>query len=264
MLGANRYDRFTEAEADYARDRDLYSYDTDRTDGASFEADDYSFRYSDRRSDRYGAREQDRYSYRYSDRNSDPDADRYGDSRYESEKMRTSEADRDRLMNSLERRAARSRTERTDESRYSFMAVNADAADNNFDRMWDRKHATESPKEKKVFNKKSLPFVIAYFVLAIVAVVGVTLSLVDFSTKTVSTAKMASKGTPLSASAENVEESDVSASEAPVEKIGGETYVMLKNGELAKIKIPQISQKTKEEEKGFDKFCTWLNEKFGG
>ena len=232
MLVANRYDAYTDADVDYGRSRDRYSFNRDRSDA-----------------DRFGA---GRYE------------DRFADSTYESEKLRTSDEDRNRLMNSLERRSSKSRLERSDEARYGSYAANSEAADNNFDRMWDRKHASEQKKEKRFISKKKMPFAIAYIVLAVVAMIGITVSLVDFNAETVKTAKMASKGTAVSASAENQDEMGVSAAEEQQAKIGGETYVMLKNGEIAAIEIPETIQKTEEKEKGFDKFCTWLNDRFGG
>ena len=60
--------------------------------------------------------------------------------------------------------------------------------------------------------------------------------------------------------------SEVSAAEEEVvvTKEGGEMYVMLKSGELVAVEIPEITEVTKEEEKGFDKFCNWWNGLFGG
>ena len=232
MLVANRYDRYSDADIDCGRNRDRYSFNRGRVDA-----------------DRFGAGRCE---------------DRYSDSYYESEKLRTSDEDRNRLMNSLERRSSKSRLERSDEARYGAYQAITEAADNNFDRMWDRKHASEQKKEKRMISKKKMPFAIAYIVLAVVAMIGVTLSLVDFKAESVKTAKMASTGTAVSASAENQEDPNVSAAEEQQAKIGGETYVMLKNGEIAAIEIPETIQKTEEKEKGFDKFCTWLNDRFGG
>ncbi len=233
MLVANRYDTFTDSDIAYGNTRsNRFSYDRERSFDDRFTT----------------ARIED---------------DRFGDSYYENERRRTSDEERDRLMNSLERRASKSRLERSDEQRYGFYAENVEAADNNFDRMWDRKYAEEQKPAKKGISKKKMPLAVAYIVLAFVAVLGVTFSLVDFNAKTVKPAKMTSKGIAVSANAENPEETGVSAAEEET-KIGGETYVMLKNGELAEIEIPETVQKTKEEEKGFDKFCTWLNERFGG
>ena len=234
MLVANRYDTYPETDFGYARNRDRYpSSDRDRSESAFLGASRYK-------------------------------EDVFADSSYEKARNRTSEEERSRLMNSLERRAEKTRLERSDESRYSFFAANAEAADNNFDRMWDRKHSAEGKSDKRVFDRKKLPFVIAYVVLAFAAVIGVTLSLVDFNGKSMGTARMASKGSVIFAGAENPENAEVSESEAQERKVGGETYVMLKNGEIVAIEIPEIVQKTEEKEKGFDKFCTWLNEQFGG
>lgn len=189
--------------------------------------------------------------------------DRYSEARYENERMMTSDQERDRLMNSLERKASKSRLERQDENRYNFYASTLEPADNNFDRMWDRKHSSEQKKEKKVFNRKRMPFMVAYLVLALVAVLAVSLSLVDFKAKTITTSKMTA--TSVSASAENAQKEGVSAAESEVEeKAGGENYVLTKNGDLVLVEIPESIQRTEEKEKGFDKFCSWLNGAFGG
>ena len=59
---------------------------------------------------------------------------------------------------------------------------------------------------------------------------------------------------------------DVAAVEDTIEeqKVGGEGYVLLKSGEIVAVEVPEITEVTEEKEKGFDKFCSWLNKIFGG
>ena len=188
------------------------------------------------------------------------------DDQYETERRGTTDAERERLMNSLERRGTHTRNERRDESRYAFYLQGATVAENNYDRLLQRRASQGTSKEKKVFNKKRTPFVVAYVVFALAAVLAITLSIVGVN-KTETPVDM-SVNAAVEANAEEslVATSDVSAAEeeTPVLKEGGEMYVMLKSGELVAVEIPEITEVTQEEEKGFDKFCSWLKGVFGG
>ena len=206
--------------------------------------------YASLRNDRYG-----RYDYERS---------------YEEDRNRTSSSYRDSLMNSLERPASRSRLERADEARYGFYMANISAGENNYDKFWDAKHREEK-KETSVNPKRRMAFMVTYIVVAIVAMIAVTLSVVglgDNSTKMVSKTIETEK---ILASAEAQPETTVAGTVASEEeqqvtqtKLGGENYIVLKSGELVEVEAPQRASNTKEEEKGFDKFCTWLNDVFGG
>lgn len=207
--------------------------------------------YASLRNDRYG-----RYDYERS---------------YEEDRNRTSPSYRSSLMDSLERPATRSRLERADDARYGFYMANINAGENNYDRFWDAKHKNEE-KAAPANPKKRLAFMITYAVVAIVALIAVTLSVVGLGEKP---ANMVSKTIELEtvkASAE-VSQGEVATgagavaseeekAEAPA--VGGENYIMLKNGELVAVQAPQKTVQAKEEEKGFDEFCTWLNDVFGG
>ena len=188
------------------------------------------------------------------------------DDQYESQRRSTTDADRERLMNSLERRSVRTRNERRDEDRYSFYLQGQQNAENNYDRLLRKRAEQGTSKEKKVFNKKKVPFVVAYVVFALAAVLAISLSLVGVK-KTETPVDMSVNMT-VEASAEEaaLAASEVSAAEEEVvvTKEGGEMYVMLKSGELVAVEIPEITEVTKEEEKGFDKFCNWWNGLFGG
>lgn len=205
----------------------------------------------------YGRSRFDRYS-RY-------DRASYDD-RYEATRRGTSDAERERLMASLEKRGTRTRVERCDESRYAFYAANSSQAENNYDRMLERRGERCERKEKKVFNKRKTPLVVAYIVFALVAVLAVTLSLAGMG-KTEEPVEMSAVVTPLAASAEeSALGEDVAAVEDTIEeqKVGGEGYVLLKSGEIVAVEVPEITEVTEEKEKGFDKFCSWLNKIFGG
>ena len=194
--------------------------------------------------------------------------------RYEADRRRTSDSYRDSLKDSLERAPSRSRLERADDSRYGFYMSNIDSRENNYDRFWDRKQAQAAAKSPASRKKTSL--LVAYAVLALVAILAVTLSVVGLGSKEV-VVKSKPVLEPLAASAEeNVAESvgesaievvEPVAAEAPEteeEAICGENYMLLSNGEIVEVQIPTQVKKTQEEEKGFDKFCSWLNGVFGG
>ena len=187
------------------------------------------------------------------------------DRRYEEDRNRTSLSYRESLRSDLERPATRSRLERSDADRYSFYMANSVGGESNYDRFWDSKLRKES--EKPVASpRKKLAFIITYVAIALVAVIAVTLSVLGLSSQQTEEKKLPVIE-PVSASAEVAEDSAVE-SEAPVveEKveIGGENYVMLKSGEVIAIELPERKEVTKEEEKGFDKVCSWLNGVFGG
>ena len=194
------------------------------------------------------------------------DRDSYDD-RYEADRRGTSDEERERLMESLERRGTHRRVERRDESRYSYYVATETPAQNNYDRLLDRRAAQGTPKEKKVFNKKKLPFIVAYLVFALAAVIAVTLSVVGISKTEEEPVAMNVVATNLEASAEEptlTENLSAAVEEVPVEKKGGEMYVKLKSGELVAVEVPEITEVTVEEENWFDKVCTWFNGIFGG
>ena|GEM_PF-2282482 len=188
------------------------------------------------------------------------------DDRYEAERRGTSDAERERLMASLERTGSRSRVvARCEESRYGFRASSYEEADNNYDRMLDRRSERTERKEKKIFNKKKTPLVVAYIVFALVAVLAVTFSLAGMN-KTEEPVEMSATVTSVEASAEEaaVAENVAEAEESAAPQVGGEGYVLLKSGEIVAVEVPEITEVTEEKEKGFDKFCSWLNKIFGG
>ena len=193
-------------------------------------------------------------------------ADEAYDDRYEADRRVTTDEERERLMNSLERRGSHHRVERRDESRYDYYVRNAAPAENNYDMLLDRRAAQGTSKEKKVLSKKKLPFVVAYVVFAFAAVLAVTLSLVGVK-QTQASVDMSAKSIVEASAEESLllgEEVSAVQEEAPVVKEGGEVYVMLKTGELIAVEVPEIAETTKEEENWFDKFCNWLNGIFGG
>ena len=198
--------------------------------------------------------------------------DRYGrfeyERTYEEDRNRTSPSYRDSLMESLERPAMRSRLERADDDRYGFYMANINAGENNYDRYWDAKHQAEQ-KETEVNPKRRFAFMVTYIVVAIVALIAVTLSVVGMGekktavvTKTIETEKVLATAETQSGGA--AVGTVASEEEVTASKLGGENYIMLKNGELVAIEAPQRTEAAKEEEKGFDGFCTWLNDVFGG
>lgn len=209
-------------------------------------------------------------------RNYDYDAlrtDRFGSGEYErdyeAERVRTSDAYRESLMSSLERPATRSRLDRSDERRYGFYMSNIPTGDNNYDKHWDAKHAAEAATQVAKSPKKRLAFIITYVVVAIVALIAVTLSVVGLEEKNVVISKTIDVD-PVMASAEVtnndaiITDTVASESEMQAEEKGGTNCIMLANGEIVEIEIPERIAKTNDKEKGFDKFCTWMNEVFGG
>ena len=185
------------------------------------------------------------------------------ESRYEDERNRTSSSQRDSLQSSLERPATRSRLERADDARYGSYRATASYNENNYDRYFDSKQkVTERPARKR----RSL--MVAYLAVALVAVIAVTVAVLGLGEKQVVETKPLTVEA-LTASAENAAISavDVSAAETIEEEapaIGGENYIMLKSGELVAVEIPEQTIVPSEEEKGFDKLCSWLNGVFGG
>ena len=198
--------------------------------------------------------------------------DRYGrfdyERTYEEDRNRTSPSYRDSLMESLERPAMRSRLERSDDDRYGFYMANINAGENNYDRFLDAKHQAEQ-KETVVNPKRRLAFMITYIAVAIVALIAVTLSVVGMGEKKAALVSKTVETDKVLATAETQVEGEVagtvaSEEEAAASVLGGENYILLKNGELVAVEAPQRAAQAKEEEKGFDGFCTWLNDVFGG
>jgi len=225
---------------------------------------------------------QDRERVRYNDDYRDYDYDynsrnrsfaRYDyESAYEEERSRTSDIYRDSLMSSLERPAEHSRLERSDDRRYGFYRSNIDVAENNYDKFWDNRRAGQSAvREEAPKRGRRKAMIVAYMILAVVAVLAVTLSIVGLGGKKVMTTNEQLMMEPRSASAEEIETTEipvvatesVKETEVPVAS-SNEKYIVLKSGEKVAIEIPEQQQHTEEEEKGFDKFCSWLNGVFGG
>jgi len=241
MLVAERYEEYT----------DTNDFDVRRAD-----------RFNAARTSRYDDRRFDRYEENFNYRNENRASERY-DERYEAERRETSDSERERLMYSLEKSGMHSRLERSDENRYNSYAQSYAPADNNYDRMLERK-AKFAVKEKKVFNRKKLPFVVAYVVFAFVALLAITLSVAGIGAGTVAAVEATAENALTAPTSEIAFASEVSALETPIEVQGGEMYVMLKSGELVALNIQKSAQVTEEKEKGFDKFCSWLNGIFGG
>ena len=200
-----------------------------------------------------------------------PRGDRYArydyERSYEDDRNRTSPAYRDSLMNDLERPAIRSRLERSDEMRYGFYMSNISSGESNYDKFWDKK---QQKAEEKPAQKSRLGFLIAFIAVAVVAIIAVTISVVGLSNEQTVVQKTLGNET-ISASAETVENDSALSGEVAAigteevaQKQGGENYIKLKNGELVAVEVPAAAIETKEEEKGFDKFCSWLNGVFGG
>ena len=186
---------------------------------------------------------------------------------YEEDRGRTTDSYRESLMHSLERPASRSRLEREDENRYGFYMANIDAGENNYDKFWDAKHKG-AKKEKAPSEKRRLAFMITYIVVAVVALIAVTLAVVGMGAEPVVVSKTIT-GEKVTATAETDAKSQqdglvAAEEEAQVELPGGENYIMLASGELVELEMPARQVKTEEEENGFDKFCTWMNGVFGG
>ena len=125
----------------------------------------------------------------------------------------------------------------------------------------ENREAVAAPKRRRSSRKL---FVAAYLVVAFIAVIAVTLSVVGMGGKETTVKK--TLGTEVAASAETVEGTGTAASETAEQMttFGGTNYIMLSSGELTRIEVPEQTQAAKEEEKGFDKFCDWLNGVFGG
>ena len=211
----------------------------------------------------------DNYDYDYNYNRGRDNHSAYYDyeSRYEEEKGHTSSSYRESLMSSLERPAARSRLERADDDRYDFYRTNIDSSENNYDRFLERRERKSATK--KSVQKKKISFVAAYIAIAIIAVIAVTLSAVGIGKEEQTVAKKSFSIDTLSASAEVLDSSEALSAQAemevPEEKplIGGENYIFV-NGQFIEIEVPEEPKAAKEEEKGFDKFCSWLNGVFGG
>ena len=200
-----------------------------------------------------------------------PRGDRYArydyDRSYEDDRNRTSPAYRNSLMSDLEKPAMRSRLERSDEMRYGFYMSNIGSGENNYDRFLEKK---QQKAQEQPAPKRRLGFLIAFIAVAVVAIIAVTISVVGLSKEQTVVQKTLGTET-ISASAESVENDATLAGEVAAigteetaQKQGGETYIKLKNGELVAVEVPAAATVAKEEEKGFDKFCSWLNGVFGG
>ena len=206
----------------------------------------------------YDAMRNDRYSIRYGN-----------EIGYEAERNRTSRSYRDSLYDSLERPASKSRLERADENRYGFYIANIAAGEKNYDKFWDAKHASENKVTPASTNeKRRFAFILTYVIIALVAVIAVTLAVLGTSSDTVVVSKTI-EAEAVTATAEvggkaayNLESAAEIEEKATLP--GGENYIMLANGEMFEVVMPENVAQAEEEENGFDKFCTWLNGVFGG
>ena len=210
--------------------------------------------YNDER-DRYGYDESQEFSARNRYARYDYERD------YEEERNRTSDSYRDSLQSSLERPAGRPRLERQDEARYNWYRATATAEQNNYDKFFDSKYS-----EPKAPSKKRRTLVAAMLLIVFVAILATTVAVLGVGAGVVET-KPLTVGS-LTASVEDalLSGGGVAAaemSETPVAQ-GGENYIMLKSGELVAIEVPAQTVVAAEEEKGFDKLCSWLNGVFGG
>ena len=184
------------------------------------------------------------------------------DRSYEEDRNRTSSSYRDSLESSLERSASRTRLERADDARYRCYRDTAVGEETNYDRFLESKH-----RRSEGGRRRTRTMIAVFLLIAFVAVIAVTMSVISVSEPTiVETQPMVVES--LAANAEGALLADVNASAAEtiVETVavGGDKYIMLKSGELVAIEIPAQSFVTAEEEKGFDKLCSWLNGVFGG
>lgn len=180
---------------------------------------------------------------------------------YEEERNRTSDSYRDSLQSSLERPAGRPRLDRQDEARYNWYRATAPAEQNNYDKFFDTKHSrTDRPSKKRRTLVAAMLLVVFVAILAATAaVLGVGASGVETQPLTVQSLSASVEDALLSGGGVAAAE----MTEAPVVH-GGENYIMLKSGELVAIEIPAQTVVAAEEEKGFDKLCSWLNGVFGG
>ena len=209
----------------------------------------------------------DQYRYGSDDYREYPTRTRYARSDYErgydEERDRTPVSYRDSLQSSLERPSVRPRLDRMDEARFEHFRASGAGEKNNYDRLLERKESKPSR-----LTHKGRMMIEAAMLVAFVAVIAITMAVIGVDSSGVKEIKpMTSES--LNAMVDDVllAPTDVSAAEyVAEEKVvnGGENYVMLKSGELVAIEIPAQTVTTPEEEKGFDKLCSWLNGVFGG
>ena len=182
---------------------------------------------------------------------------------YDEERNRTPVSYRNSLQSSLERPALRSRLERADEARFDRYRASAVGAGNNYDKLLERKeNASRRP------SRKGRMMIAAIMAVAFIAVIAITMAVIGVDGSGVAEVKAMSSES-LTAMVDDVllAPTDISAAEyVPEVKVaqGGENYIMLKSGELVAIEVPKQTVATQEEEKGFDKLCSWLNGVFGG
>ena len=148
--------------------------------------------------------------------------------------------------------------------------ANINAGENNYDKYWDAKQQKKTQKAKPASSKKRLAFVGTFLVIALIAVIAVSMSVAGIGENT-TVASKTYEGEKLMANAEpsvQVAETSESAAEeemkAPAAAVGGENYILLANGEVMEVVLPERVVKAKEEENKFDRFCSWLNGAFGG
>lgn len=183
---------------------------------------------------------------------------------YDEARNRTSVSYRDSLQSSLERPSARPRLERADEARFECYRATAKASSgNNYDRLLERKQRSSV---HPVRGRRTM--IAAALIVAFVAVIAVTMAVIGVDTSGVTEVKpMTSESLSAMVDETLLSPNATSAAEVEPEKkvvVGGEKYILLKSGELVAIEIPKQTVVPEEEEKGFDKLCSWLNGVFGG
>ena len=192
----------------------------------------------------YDTMRNDRYSIRYGN-----------EIGYEAERNRTTQSYRDSLYDSLERPASRSRLERADENRYGFYMANIAAGENNYDKFWDAKHASDNKVTSAPRNeKRRFAFILTYVIIALVAVIAVTLAVLGTGSEPVVVSKTI-EGEAVTATAEvggkgGYDAESAAELEEEMALPGGENYIMLANGEVLDVLKGQL---VKMKEKKFGK-----------
>ncbi len=191
---------------------------------------------------------------------------------YNRESENTSEERRERLLAALEncggRIPAKSEAEYDDErrySRYAYSRVSAsEEADNNYDRMYDARHRGFSGGEvagKKILDKKKVPFMLAYLIIAIIAVSAVLISVIG-----VNSANLV-LNSPVGANAAISANAETGGASAAVEENSpsyGVNYAMREDGSIVAVTLTDIAENTEENTNWFDKLCDWVNGVIGG
>ena len=182
---------------------------------------------------------------------------------YEEQRNRTPDSYRDSLQSSLERPVARPRLERSDEARFDWYRASAGEERNNYDKFFDSKH-----NQPKTPSKKRRTLVAVMLLIVFVAILATTVAVIGVEgTSVVQPQALSVESLTASVGDALLSGNDVAAAEYAQEQpliLGGENYILLKSGELVAVEIPAQTVVAAEEEKGFDKLCSWLNGVFGG